>query len=279
MEVQRLNVVIPSVFVVPPPRPPPPPLFPGTVSAEDLKPPSDPPLPFLVPWSSHKKKKQLPLQNAPLPVEVDVTMMNKYLERHDVAEFIMAVFKAEENGFELASEVMQSLTNPFKENGSSIVWSIDPVIKQFSHEAMLGGKKLKNRHHRILRGLPWSICSFRDDDGDHKIARNLVYNGDGDAIVQIDFGHGTTAGIHAHVLVKGSLDHTPGYSEDHAFSFSTVPWPWLCVCDLRQNKNITDAIPLVLPDTIDFSDPETDGWVAISLPFEDYMGSRQGSES
>ena len=139
-----------------------------------------------------------------------------------------------------------------------------------SADDRLGGKKLKHRH-RILSGAPWSIASFADPDTG-VVKRNMVYDGNGDAVAQIDFGH-TSVGIHCHALVIGNLEHTAVTQEDHLFHMHDVPWPWLCTPWSRRGV----CRPEQLPPTVDQLT-----YAAVSVGFEDYsdMGSMgQRSES
>jgi hypothetical protein len=266
----RVAFAIPADYVVPRPKTPEPPPFPGTVSAEDLRPPVDPPRPFLVPWSTHKNSVQGLLPEA-MPVEVDRAMLGGFMDRYDVASTVAAVFKDVEDKSVL-DDVLRSMADPFRSNGTDIVWTLVPKVQPNpSADQNLGGKKLKNRH-KILQGPAWSIVSFADADTG-TIRRNMIYNGEGDAIVQVDFGHGQTVGIHCHTLVRGNLEHTSTTQEDHLFPLYEVPWMWLCVpWHGRGGVTTADA----LPATVDQMK-----YVSVSLPFEDFseMGVSERTDS
>ena len=220
----RVNLALPACFVVPKPKPPPPPLMPGRVSAADLAPPVDPPLPFLRPWASHHAQPRW--AGEVLPADVEAAQYAKFCDRHDVREAVEAVFKGNDAAF--VDDVCLSMADPFRANQSSVVWA-PPLLVQVnpSMDDRLGGKKLKNRH-KILTGVPWSISTFADADSG-EVRRNVVYGPDGTAVAQVDFGHGQHVGIHVHALVENNLEHTPGHSDDHCWPLLQVPWPWLCV--------------------------------------------------
>ena len=61
------------------------------------------------------------------------------------------------------------------------------------------------------------------------VRKNVIYNGDGVAIAQVDFGHGASVGTHVHSLAENNLDHVAVAEEDHLFHFPSVPWAWLCI--------------------------------------------------
>lgn len=101
----------------------------------------------------------------------------------------------------------------------------------------------------------------------------MVYDGNGDAIVQVDFGHGQTVGIHCHALVQGNLEHTAVNQEDHLFHMLDVPWPWICVP--WQGRGVRDAAQL--PSTVDDV-----VYCAVSVGYDDcsemgMMGTRSDS--
>jgi hypothetical protein len=268
----RVSFAIPQDYVVPRPKTPEPPPFPGTVSAEDLKPPEDPPRPFLVPWSTHTNASRAASESgSAIPVEVDPAKLASFLERYDVSPTLAAVFKDSEDR-SIIDHVMRSMANPFRSNGTDIVWTlVRRVMPNPSADDRLGGKKLKNRH-KVLRGPAWSIVSFVDPETGI-VRRNMIYNGDGDAIVQVDFGHGQTTGIHCHALVQGNLAHTASSTEDHLFPMYDVPWMWLCVP--WQGRGGVSR-PADLPPTVDAIE-----YAIVSLPFEDFsdMAGSERTES
>jgi hypothetical protein len=259
----RIAIAIPATFVTAKPKPPEPPPFPGTVTFEDVRPPSGPPLPFLVPWVSHTHvDRDVQDGRQPIPVDVDTAILKDHTIRHDVETTVQAVFKGAETAEQMVHDVLLSMQNPFKSNDSSIVWTLLPYVQPNpSMEDRLGGKKLKNRH-KILKGQPFSIASFVDVDSG-VVRRNMVYDGEGDAMVQVDFGHGHSVGIHCHALVTGNLEHTAVSQEDHLFHMDSVPWMWLCVP--WGGRGVTDA--RALPPTLDEL-----RYAAVSVPFEDYSG-------
>jgi len=203
-----------------------------------------------------------------------------------VESTIRAVFKGRDE--QLIEDVINSLRSPFVATGNNaIVWTLVQAIKPNpSMSSTLGGKKLKHRH-KVLRGPPWSIVCFGDGGENGTIRRNVIYDGNGDAVAQVDFGHGFNVGIHCHALVKGNLEHTAGDTEDHMFELPTVPWCWTCIPDVRQhtvdNRDVSEEDSEVvdrkgtslfrLPETVDAS-----CWVNINIPYEDYMGDQQYSE-
>ena len=310
----RIIVRVPSCFVVPaPPKPEPPPI-PGTVTPEMLgiiskKQKEALPLPFLVPW---KQFHEIPrLESDPenqgkvtFPVMVDTKTLKQAVERYEIAETtLFSVFKNDPDAQSLTKAVIQSMENPFASNSSPIVWSLDKRIYRnpVMGEKKLGGKKLRGeaRHRALLQGNPWSIRCFGEPGGVGP-RKNMIYGPDGNAVAQIDFGHGTSCGIHAHALVKGNLEHTAVEAEDHLFPLRSVPWFWTVIPEVTKesvsaylqkkngmqgggsnavdleddsdddvNEMLSVASPL--PDTTEID--KMDGWVKVSLPFEDYMGS------
>eukprot|EP00672_Neobodo_designis_P008457 CAMPEP_0174855690 /NCGR_PEP_ID=MMETSP1114-20130205/33962_1 /TAXON_ID=312471 /ORGANISM="Neobodo designis, Strain CCAP 1951/1" /LENGTH=270 /DNA_ID=CAMNT_0016090441 /DNA_START=35 /DNA_END=847 /DNA_ORIENTATION=+ len=264
----RIAIAIPTDYVIPRPKTPEPPPVPGTVSAEDLQPPKDPPRPFLTPWSTHSNRQREANLSNPIPAEVDREKLAAFLDRHPVEATALAVFKDQP---EMAEAVVVSMSDPFRSNDSEIVWTLTPKVQPNpSVDDRLGGKKLKNRH-RILRGAPWSIATFVDADTG-VVRRNMIYGGDGDAIAQIDFGHGQSCGIHCHALVKGNLEHTAASQDDHAFPMLEVPWMWLCV-PLSDRSGLHASS---LPTTVDRL-----SYCCLSVPFEDFseMGAGDRTDS
>jgi hypothetical protein len=268
----RIAVAIPNVYVKERPKPPAPPPFPGTVTFEDIRPPVDPPLPFLVPWVSHTHAERSAVEGKePIPVDVNPEMLAKFTDRHDLQSTLQAVFKGSPNVEELVEDVINSMASPFKSNASPIVWSLTPAVQPNpAADDKLGGKKLKNRH-KILTGQPWSITSFADVETG-VIRRNMVYDGEGNAMVQVDFGHGKTVGIHCHALVTGNLEHTAVSQEDHLFHMLDVPWMWLCVP--WGGRGVASAA--ALPPTADEIT-----YCAVTVPFEDFscMGDAERTDS
>jgi hypothetical protein len=260
----RVRVCIPDCFVVPPVKPKEPPPFPGTVKPEDVRPPVDPPLPFLRPWAPHRKDvvtiaATSVTADVSIPCEVDAKMLEKHIDRHDVVETISAVFQGHpedvKNSF--IERTIASLASPFaappiSENvDDPIVWTLYPAVRKnpAAYIAASGGKKSIHRHDRILRGPAWSIVSYGEESGaaagkapdglsswPGMIKRNVIYDGNGDAVAQVDFGHGDHVGTHCHALVVGSLDHKPGSADDHMFPLRSVPWFWVCVPDVRSAR-------------------------------------------
>lgn len=285
---RSIQVVVPSFLVVPQRKPPAPPPMPGTVRPEDVRPPLDPPLPFIVPWSTHRDCPQ-GLQCAALPCDADAAVLEKYLHRHDVEGTLDAVFNDRADKGDMVAQCLRSLRSPFTAaSGSDVVWTLVPAIRPNpSEDRQMAGKKLKSSsRHKILLGAPWSIASFADPDG--AVRRNVVYDGNGDAVAQVDFGHGNMAGVHVHALVRGNLEHTPGSADDHSFPVECVPWPWLCVPDVKiscvadgpaqgNTSNGGSAISAFsMPATLEVKSG-TWSWVSIRVPFEDYMGDRFSS--
>lgn len=272
MDRSRIVVALPSFFVPEVPRPPSPPPVPGTVKPEDLRPDPDPPRPFLVPWAKFEATPRTTASGV-MPCDVNVAMLANFLARHDVETTLEAVFKDRTDRDTLVQHVMASLLNPFRSTDSNIVWNLAPRVQPNpSMDDRLGGKKLRNRH-KILRGDPWSIATFVDPDTG-VVKRNVVYDDAGDAVAQVDFGHGQSCGIHVHALVQNNLEHTPGNSADHSFALPTVPWPWLCVPWGDRSGRVNSAT--ALPRTVDDVD-----WVAVQLPFEDFssMGDAERTDS
>lgn len=262
-----LKLCIPSVFVVPRVKSPEPPPVPGTVDFKDVRPPVNPPAPFLTPWQPFARCHQGP-DLPPIPCDVDKAELARFIERHRVEETVATVFKDRP---EVAAEVMKTFASPFAGGDSEIVWTLIQAVKpNSSREDKLGGKKLKHRH-KILLGPPWSIVSYGEEGAGVK--RNVVYDGDGNAVAQVDFGHGNAAGIHVHALVLGNLEHTAGYTEDHAFPLHSVPWFWTCIPDVRRSEREDNGKEFFgLPATIDEM-----VWVPIDFPYEDFMGDKQFS--
>ena len=298
-----LHVCVPSVIVVPPVRPPPPPPVPGTVTFESIRPPADPPLPFLRPWKSHERVEQEPVVNirsiaSSIPCTIEASMLSKFHSRHDVEGTVRAVFVDRDEEF--IQQVLQSLESPFAANGDAPVWSLVRSVKpNVAPTAPLGGKKIKTRH-RILRGAPWSIVSYGDDGANGDIRRNVVYDDTGNAVAQVDFGHGATLGIHVHGLVHGSLDHAATHDDDHLFRLHAVPWPWMCIPDIRfatESLSTADRDTARHKEQLDSSSDDdgtlagvgghlfrlpsldVDGchWVSVALPFEDFLGEASHS--
>ena len=270
-----LSLIVPSVLVVPKKEPPGPPPFPGTVNPEDLRPPVNPPRPFLRPWKTHEWVDQ-GIDKPHIPVTIDTKELAAFNERHDVERTVRAVFKEREDIEEMVASVMASLKDPFKGNDSDIVWTLVQAVKPNpGNDMKLGGKKLQKRH-KILDGPPWSIVSFGDVDGG--VRRNMIYDGDGNAIAQVDMGHGSQIGIHAHALVIGNLAHTPGNSDDHCFELESVPWPWLCIPDVRTaTREEAGAAIGAPPVTLDTQTGEM-SWIPVTMPYEDYLGERAFSD-
>jgi hypothetical protein len=289
-----LQVLVPSVLVVPPVRPPSPAPFPGTVTLESIRPPADPPQPFLRPWSSCAHAEQQPVvdsasQSPTVPCTVDRAQLAKYMSRHDVEGTVRAVFVDRDELF--IQGVLASLGSPFAIGSEPApagvvvpVWTLVRDVKpNASATAVLGGKKLKHRH-KILVGVPWTIVSYADEGPDGLVVRrNIVYDDRGDAVAQVDFGHGATLGLHVHGLVQGSLDHAATHDEDHLFRLHDVPWPWMCIPDVRRHT-VTEGQNVAEKRKADTDDDEhavvtlppcvADGleWLSVSLPFEDFLG-------
>ena len=218
---------VPSCFVVPAPKKPGPPPFPGTVTPEQLRPDPDPPRAFLLPWKAFAETPRLGEGSRLLPVMVDAALLAAADERWDTEATLACVFKGHPDAAKLAEAVRISMRNPFASNESPIVWTLDRRVRPNPSAATkLGGKKLATRH-RILQGAPWSIACLGEDGVGPR--RNMIYGPDGDAIAQVDFGHGAGLGIHVHALVRGNLEHTPSESEDHLFHLRGVPWAWTVV--------------------------------------------------
>jgi hypothetical protein len=272
---------------------------------------SDKPLPFLVPWKTHTDVPRVGEGSKLIPVMVDPKVLTKAHERYETAETTLAsVFKSHPDGEKLTAAVLQSMENPFASNSSPIVWTLDRrVYPNPPMEKKLGGKKLKgeSRHKLLLQGPPFSIRCFGEPGGVGP-RKNMIYGPDGHAIAQVDFGHGDSCGIHAHALVQGNLAHTPSWQEDHLFHLRSVPWAWTVIPEVSaetvaellrkkqgamnggggadvtdKKKNESDdsdgdsdansmlALGAPLPDTRELD--KMDGWVKVSLPFEDFMGS------
>lgn len=255
----RVRLCLPDCFLVPPIKPKEPPPVPGTVTPEDVRPPLDPPLPFLLPWAPHRRD---PLTILPLlhevdrsiPCEVDVEVLHKFTERHSVRATVEAVFKGhpEETKIAYIEGVVASLASPFSARATGgeheqIVWTLHRAVRKnpAAYQSASGGKKSIHRHDRLLRGPPWSIVSFGEElaidvnntaQWPGMIKRNMIYDGNGDAVAQVDFGHGEHIGIHCHALVVGALDHAPGTAEDHMFALRSVPWFWLSIPDVRSAR-------------------------------------------
>ena len=148
LSVDRLCVAVPSVFVVPQVKPPPPPPVPGTVTAESLQPPKDPPRPFLVPWKPFAAADQRwrgSLSTTSIPCDVDASKVRHYLERHDVERTVRTVFK--DKGEDVVRNVMASLESTFVATGKiNIVWTVAPrITPNPKMQTILRGKKQK-RH-------------------------------------------------------------------------------------------------------------------------------------
>jgi hypothetical protein len=272
-DANSVSLLVPNEFIVPPPRPPPLPLMPGTVSAADFAAPTDPALPFLEPWSAHRARPR-GIACAPIPCDVNGGVVAAGHARHDTEATLQAVFKDRADRDAVVADVLLSLANPFKSNASSIVWSVAPRVQDDPRGGCggcgdggarrRGGKKLVHRHHRLLTGAPWSVAAF----GDAAVRRNMVYNGDGDAIAQVDFDHGAP---HAHALVLNNLEHTPGGAADHMFPLHAVPWAWLCL-------PLHDEGLCATPATDSRVGGAAEQWTPVTLPFEDFMGAAMSSD-
>lgn len=285
----RVKLCVPSVFVVPPIPPPQPPPVPGTVTFESIRPPLDPPNPFLLPWDSFRNESVVMDQRSLscLPCEIDSDALQRHNIRHDVRKTVEAVFK--DYSAHVIEDVMKSLDRPFSPGeGQQIAWSVVGSIKRNpGMNSILGGKKLVHRH-KILTGAPWSIASFADDADSGKcvVRRNVVYDGEGNAVAQVDFGHGKTCGIHCHALVQGNLEHTAAWSDDHMFPLRSVPWVWLCIPDVRTLRLIQAQIDGLsdedqpedeeklgsnlfgLCDTLAIDDT---AWSCVALPYDSFF--------
>lgn len=336
-ESERVRVCIPDCFVRLPPPPALPLPVPGEVTLNDLLPPCDERVRFLVPWTplaGTLARRDLVVGGMldakcvrSVPCDIDVARVAEHCAKGrwsrtgGVEETVRAVFKAHDNAETIVARVLESLKSPFMSRSGCtaescedpIVWTLNPVIQRNpSMSTVLGGKKLAVRH-KILRGVSWSVVSYGEpidarcmdypltsNSAYGVVKRNVIYDGSGDAVAQIDFGHGESCGIHCHALVNGNLEHKPGNSEDHSFPLEDIPWFWTCVPDVRNAGLIKQwldrgEIP-VCKDDFESDDDEltkhgsgwsvtsnrhlfgladtssVDGcsWANISLPFEDY---------
>lgn len=289
--------------------------MPGTVGPDHvtIRPPKDPPRPFLVPRTPsllvlNGNAVSGILDDSPqVRCDIDDKRLDAYLARHDVETTLCAVFKDREDREHLVAQCLASLRSPFTaSSGSDIVWSMHPVVAlNPSRDGRMAGKKTKDEaRHKILKGAPWSIVSLGDPREDVSAAngedappvplvvrRNMIYDDEGDLIAQIDFGHGTSIGIHLHALIKGrNLEHRPGDVEDHAFPFHAIPWPWLCVpAPFRESQQLRAPqqgqqrrqpppreAPWSLPETVETRTGMSQ-WCAVTVPFEDFMGRTESS--
>jgi hypothetical protein len=299
----RIDVYVPSCFVVPAPPPPSPPPMPGTVSLADIKPPPPDPT-FIMPWKQHFATERVDEKTGvgkhPLPCMVDTKLLATYHQKFDVATTLVHVFKHLEPKQRDATvaAVLASLENPFASNNSPIVWHLDKRIYLAPNkDAKLGGKKLAVRHKTLLHGTPWTIRCFAEPGrGPFK---NMVYGEDGIAIAQIDLIHpALSMGLHCHALVKDNLDHTPSEDPNHLFWLRNVPWCW-CVIPQMTERLCLELLAKKTGDNVDSDDDEADvqemlalasplpdlrelnkiaGWVPCSLPYEDFLGSGSTSQ-
>ena len=133
-----------------------------------------------------------------------------------------------------------SSVNPDPKVRDAIVWSLDKMPRRDLFDSSLGGRGGAGvvggtgnaRQQRMIHNSdPWSIVAYcAGGDGSNVFLRkNIVYDGEGLAVAQVDFGHGTWCGTHAHALVENSLEHASSLRDDHAFQLFDVPWMWLCL--------------------------------------------------
>lgn len=273
---QRLRVYAPSLLLQPHERPPSPPPMPGTVErvgpVEDTA--NEPPKPVLRRWTGFARcsgrvmsseadatsfaladRLYDPAQggdaNLSIPCDIDMHAVRENALDYNVRRTVQCVFK--DRSPALVEAVLQSLESPFTSRGGAsddeIVWTlVRRVVRNEDNHSNFGGKKRQMRHRRLLKGPAWSIVTFADPaprGGSMKrgciVRRNMIYDDKGDAVAQIDFAH-SFCGLHAHALVYGNLEHTPGSMPDHMFPLPSVPWFWTLIADTRPACPTTGVI-------------------------------------
>jgi hypothetical protein len=280
---ERLYVVVPSVFVEAPPKTPELLPIPGNVTLADLLPkPVEYPA-FLQPWKPLKLRPQHPVGHPEegaesIAVEVVPSMYSKYLAAYDVEQALHVVFR---HCPDEVPRIMASLHSPFRggHEEDGVVWThLQRVGRCQSWSDKLGGKKLKERHRYFTKGPPWSVFSVGVEGGG--IRKNYIYDGDGNVCAEVDFGCGANPSVHYHPLITGNMQHSAVTDEHHCLPWYVAPWFWLIFPDLRRTgakveHGFGEWGP---PNSVTEVQNGTFQWLAVSLTYEDLLGERQFSD-